>query len=73
MNRIELIDKLEESKILLSFYSVKGIKENALCIIEMGTVFELAYFERGTKTSFGVYAHESQICEAMFNKLNSLE
>ena len=73
MNRIELINKLEENNIPASFYSIKGIKEDALCIIEVGTEFELAYFERGNKTSFGVYSHESLICQAMYNKLNGLE
>ncbi len=69
MNRLQLIDVLTEHNISSRDYSTKGYKDDAVCILEESGIFEIAYFERGTKSSHGKYDTESQACKAMLNIL----
>ncbi len=70
MKRLQLIDILEAKNIPVSHYSTKGYKEDAVCILEADGKFELVYFERGNKRSYGIYDDENLVCEAMLNVLH---
>ncbi|MEZ9473957.1 hypothetical protein AB4172_02320 [Vibrio splendidus] len=70
MNRLQLIDILEDKNVPRSHYSTKGGKEDAVCILETDGGFELVYYEKGNKRSYGTYDDEALVCKVMLNILN---
>jgi hypothetical protein len=70
MNRLELLDILDSKKIPSSQYSIKGYKDDAVCMLTTDGKFEIAYFERGVKRSYGNYQTESDACNSFLNILS---
>ena len=69
MKRMQLIFELEKHGVPSSYYSIKGEREDRVCIDEEGGKWIVYYIERGEKTIYDKFNTEDEACEFMLKKL----
>lgn len=74
MNLDELKQKLAQSDIREDFYSLSGgLPNEAFCINEMDTGWEVYYSERGSKSKRKFFPSENEACDFFYEFITSDE
>ncbi len=69
MNRMQLIELLERKGVPNSYYSIKGAREDRVCLDFSVGKWKVFYIERGRKDILGEFNSEDEACEFMLDKL----
>jgi hypothetical protein len=69
MNRMQLLSVLDEKGVPSSYYSIKGAKEDRVCLDSKEGKWVVFYIERGNKDILGEFDTEDEACAFMLDKL----